>query len=155
MELWVGMKILRHTYLAYVVKSNPGPHRRKVSYSQIKTVQVCGSWLKYTLWFGLISSFFKTWLAYFFLMSLPVLIHFFQCFWNLHVSLFFLYFGTIMCPILFFSILFAQPCCLFLKICQRDHILEHGVFILLVMKNMFQRIPSVGIAYYLWCVREF
>ena len=33
MELWVGMKIVRQTYLAYVVKSNPRLHHREVSYS--------------------------------------------------------------------------------------------------------------------------
>jgi hypothetical protein len=32
-ELWVGMKKVRLTYLAFVVKSNPRPHRREASYS--------------------------------------------------------------------------------------------------------------------------
>jgi hypothetical protein len=32
LEFWVGINIVKHTYLAYVVKSNLGHHQREVSY---------------------------------------------------------------------------------------------------------------------------
>ena len=144
MELWVGMKILRHTYHACVVKSNPRPHRREASYSQIKTVQVCGIWWKYTPLFETISSssfYLETELALFSSnYELSCAHHFFQCF------------GTFMCPILFFHT-FAQPFDLLYQKYAREIIFQSMEYV--CDGSMFQRIPRVGIASYLWHVREF
>ena len=144
------------------VKSQTASKRSVVLLNQ-NSASVWNFWWNYTPLLDMISFsrfYFETWLAHFLLMSLHLLIIFFififfQCFWDLHCvpTSFFYTLGPSCVP--FFFSLFAQPCYLFLEICQRDHILKHGVFILVVMKNMFQHIPSVGIAIYLWHVCEF
>ena len=143
MEFWIVMKICE-AHLPCIcckVKSQTAPERSVILLDQNST-SVWNFWWNYTPLLDMISfsSFcFETWLA--FSHEPSCVHHFFLFFWDLHVSLF------------FFN-LFAQPCCLFLKTCQRDLVLEHEVFILVVMENMFQCISSVGIVVYLWHVRE-
>ena len=132
--------------------------QRSVILLDQNSASVSNVWWKYTPLLDMISFssfYFETWLAYFPFMSLHVLIIFLKYFQDLHcVPLFFFYTLGPSCVPFFFN-LFAQPCCLFLKICQRDRILERGVFMLVVMENIFQCVPSVGIAIYFWCVGEF
>ena len=155
MELQVGMKIVRHTYLSFVVKSYPGPHQLSVILLDQNSASVWNFWWKYTPLFDMISfsSFcFETWLSYSF-MSLHVLIIYiyFEYFWDLHcVPIFFYTLGPSCVPS--FST-FLHSLAVSFKY-ARDNILEHGVFMLVVMENMFQCISSVGIVVYLWRVCE-
>ena len=104
----VGMKKLRHTYLAYVVKSNSrstGEKRHTLRSKLCECVEFGGIILLCLIWS--LSFYFETWLAYFLYEPSCAHMFFFNTLGPSSVPIFslFQYFGTLMCPI--FSILFA------------------------------------------------
>ena len=109
----------KHTYPAYIVKSNSGSTRGKrhtLRSKLCKCVEFGGTILLCLIWS--LAFIFETWLAYFsyepscahhfFQISWDLHVsQFFSTLWDLHVSHFFQFFGTFTCPIFFNSFCIA------------------------------------------------